>query len=80
MFQGGAIEAHSKADNYSYVLTGEKACYKVYSYFDQFTLKSKKYNSYQLWKEIHKRITNKEHLNSELRPGLVALASAFRQS
>lgn len=80
LFQGGAIEAHSKADNYSYVLTGEKACYKVYSYFDQFTLKSKKYNSYQLWKEIHKRITNKEHLNSELRPGLVALASAFRQS
>lgn len=75
LFQAGAIEAHSKADNYSYIIGGEKNCYKIYQYFDKYELRSKKINSYQLWKEIHGRITNKQHLDPKLRHLLIEMAS-----
>jgi len=32
LFQVGSIEAHSIAENYSFVVSGLKACYKVYPY------------------------------------------------
>lgn len=79
LFQAGAIEAHYQADNYSYVIGGEKNCYKIYSYFDQYKLRSKKLNSYKLWKEIHGRITKKHHLNTELRPILIEMASKINK-
>ena len=75
LFKAGTIEAHSKKSNYSYIINGEKACYSVYDYFDNYPLKTKKLTSYLLWKEIHKHITNKDHLNPEFRAKLIEMAA-----
>jgi len=74
LFNAGVIEAHSIKQNYSYVLSGKKNCYNIYSYFDKFSLKTKKYTSYVLWKEIYNNIANKEHLVVELRDTLIEKA------
>ena len=74
LFQAGALEAHSIKSNYSYILSGEKNCYKIYDYFDNFPLKTKKFYSFELWKEIHSAITKKKHLNLELRNKLIEVA------
>nr|YP_009517250.1 LAGLIDADG homing endonuclease [Tephrocybe rancida]AYE93178.1 LAGLIDADG homing endonuclease [Tephrocybe rancida] len=71
LFQTGAIEAHSAKSNYSYILSGVKACYNVYSYFYNFKLKTKKAISFELWKEIHSSIAKKGHLDLELRDTLI---------
>jgi hypothetical protein len=75
LFKTGFIEAHSKKSNYSYIINGEKACYNIYDYFDKYPLKTKKFTSYNLWKEIHKCISNKDHLNPELRIKLIEMAA-----
>lgn len=75
LFKTGVIEAHSKKYNYSYIINGEKACYNVYDYFDNYSLKTKKLTSYLLWKEIHKHIINKDHINPELRIKLIEMAT-----
>ena len=75
LFKTGVIEAHSKKSNFSYVISGERSCYNVYDYFDNYILKTKKLTSYLLWKEIHQHITNKEHLDSELRNKLIEMAT-----
>jgi hypothetical protein len=80
LFHTGAIEAHSKFSNYSYVITGAKACSKIFEYFDNNPLKTKKFKSYLLWKKIHKHILNKDHLNPELRLNLIQMASKINSS
>lgn len=74
LFKAGSLEAHSIKSNYSYILTGSKACYNIYEYFNSFPLKTKKAISFELWKEIHKAISNKEHLDLELRKILIKKA------
>lgn len=74
LFQSGSIEAHSIKSNYSYILSGEKNCYKIYSYFGRFPLKTKKQKSFDLWKQIHSKITQKEHLDVGLRQECIQLA------
>ena len=74
LFKAGRLEAHSKKSNYSYILSGEKACYNIYDYFNKFPLKTKKSISLGLWKEIHSAISNKEHLDLELRNILIEKA------
>jgi LAGLIDADG DNA endonuclease family protein len=80
LFKTGFIEAHSKKSNYSYIIIGEKACYNIYDYFDKYPLKTKKLTSYNLWKEIHKCISNKDHLNPELRIKLIEIAAKVNSS
>lgn len=66
-FQTGTIEPHSKKQNYSFIVSGYKNCSCVLSYFDNFKLKTKKYKSYLLWKDIFIQIGSKKHLqNTEL--------------
>jgi hypothetical protein len=48
LFKAGIIEGHSKKSNYSYILSGKKACYNIYDYFYKFPLKTKKAFSYEL--------------------------------
>uniref|UniRef100_UPI002E797125 LAGLIDADG endonuclease n=1 Tax=Pallidohirschioporus biformis TaxID=50381 RepID=UPI002E797125 len=74
LFKAGRLEAHSKKSNYSYILSGEKSCYNIYDYFNKFPLKTKKSISLGLWKEIHSAISNKEHLDLELRNILIEKA------
>lgn len=80
LFNIGAIEAHSKKSNFSYVVSGKKSCYKLYEYFDKYLLKTKKLNSYILWKQIHKQICNKDHLNPELREKLILMAKQINST
>jgi len=75
LFKSGVIEAHSKKSNYSYIISGGKACYNVYDYFHKYPLKTQKLASYILWKEIHKHIMNKDHLNPEIRIKLIEMAT-----
>ena len=74
LFKAGNLEGHSNKGNYSYILSGVKACFNIYSYFENFPLKSKKTISYNLWKEIHLKITKKDHLDLEERKNLIELA------
>jgi hypothetical protein len=48
LFKAGKIEAHSIKSNYSYILSGEKNCYNIYDYFENFPLKSHKITSFKL--------------------------------
>ena len=48
---------------------------KIFTYFDIHPLRSKKLKSYILWKEIHSKLVNKDHLNPSLRESLKVLAS-----
>lgn len=75
LFKAGSIESHSKKSNYSYIINSKKNCYNVYDYFENFPLKTKKLKSYLLWKEIHKQIENKDHLNPQLRIKLIEMAT-----
>ncbi len=50
---------------YQYRVSGLKACYNLFSYFDQYTLLSKKFVSYTLWKQIYLQLKTKNHLESE---------------
>jgi hypothetical protein len=74
MFNAGKIESHSVKSCFSYILSGKTNCYNIYDYFDRYLLKTKKLNSYLLWKDLHKSIDNKEHLNIELRKDLIEKA------
>ena len=80
LFKAGTIEAHSVKNNYSYILSGEKVCYNIYDYFNNFPLKSKKKFSYFLWKEIHLQISDKQHLNVEIRKDLVEKAKLINRT
>jgi hypothetical protein len=74
LFNTGTIEAHSVKNTYSYIINGEKNCYSIYDYFNNNLLKSKKLESYIMWKEVHKSISNKEHLNPMLLSNLIERA------
>jgi hypothetical protein len=74
LFNTGFIEAHSVKNTYSYIISGNKNCYSIYEYFNNNLLKSKKLESYIMWKEVHKSISNKEHLNPILLENLIEKA------
>jgi len=74
LFKAGALEGHSAKYNYSYILTGANSCFNVYDYFNHFPLKTKKFISFELWKEIQNAITKKEHLDLEKRNTLIEKA------
>lgn len=67
LFQGGALEAHSIKGNYSYILSGAKNSYKIYRYFAEHPLRTKKTESFNLWRSLHVEILQKNHLLPERR-------------
>jgi hypothetical protein len=67
LFQGGALEAHSIKGNYSYILSGGKNSYKIYRYFSEHPLRTKKAESFNLWRSLHVEIFQKNHLLPERR-------------
>ncbi len=73
LFSAGNIENHYHHDNYSYVIGGLKNCSKLIesNYFEKFNLKTNKYNSYLLWKELYFNLLNKDHLNPIFRVELL---------
>jgi len=74
MFNFGKVYEHSQPDLARYEVNGLNNCSKLFPYFDKFPLRSKKLQSYILWKKIYLRLLAKEHLNPQLRPILKDLA------
>lgn len=74
LFNSGSLEAHSKKDNFVYILSGLKNLPNLYAYFDKCEFIGIKGISYRLFKEVNQRIMNQEHLNLETRKELVLIA------
>lgn len=76
LFNTGIIENHYNHDNYSYIVSGLKNCslFLESNYFEQFPLKTNKYNSYLQWKDLYLKLLNKDHLDPNLRIELTRLA------
>ena len=71
LFQTGKIEAHSKKDNFSYIVSGLDNVKLIYHYFDQFNFQGIKQESYLAFKNQNNRIENKEHLDINKRSELI---------
>lgn len=61
------VYPHYNENNYELRINGIKNCKSLYNYFDKFKLKSKKLQSYILWKEIISEIELGNHINIEKR-------------
>ncbi|OAX32218.1 homing endonuclease [Rhizopogon vinicolor AM-OR11-026] len=82
LFKAGKIYNHS-APNVLYLrVNGLKDTKKLFDYFDSDTgmLKSKKLKSYLMWKILHDRLLNKDHLDSTKRYSLKVLASKINNT
>lgn len=76
MFKVGKIRKHSLGTNiYYYRVDGLSNTSCLFSYFDKHSLRTKKLKSYILWRNLHYKLSNKEHLDVTLRPSLRVLAS-----
>jgi len=65
LFNAGKVTKHSVENVYEYRIGGVKNCQNIFPYFDEYTLFTKKSSSYVKWKEVHKGLINKDHLNKE---------------
>lgn len=63
LFSGGILSRHSVENVYEFRIGGLKNCKNVFSYFDTYTLLSKKSTSYILWKQIYQDLLKKHHLD-----------------
>jgi hypothetical protein len=63
----GNIEKHHQEGVFSFVVGGYRPTEAVLEYFDSNVLKTKKANSYRIWKEIRDAIGRKEHLIPDIR-------------
>lgn len=76
MFKVGKLRKHSLGTNiYCYRVGGLSNTSCLFSYFDNHHLRTKKLKSYILWRDLHSKLSNKEHLDFTLRPSLSILAS-----
>jgi len=63
LFNGGRVSKHSVLNVNEYRIGGVNNCKNIFPYFDKYTLSTKKSISYTLWKDIHKDLSKKDHLN-----------------
>lgn len=81
IFKVGVIRKHSLGSEiYYYRVSGLSDTSKLFYYFDKHQLKTKKLKSYILWRDLHCKLSNKEHLNITLRPSLKVLASKINNT
>ena len=59
-----AVVPHTVENVWEIRINGVKNCKLIYKYFDQFTLKTNKYQSYLKWKKITVRLEKGHHLDS----------------
>jgi hypothetical protein len=59
----GSVVPHSVSNVWEYRVNGVKNCKGLFSYFDKYSLHSKKKDSYYKWKTLHSRLENGDHLN-----------------
>jgi len=74
LFNTGHLEAHSKKDNFSFIVPGLSNVELIYNYFDKFPFLGIKGDSYLAFKNLNFRLKNKEHLDLNIRKELVFLS------
>ena len=80
LFENGIVSNHHNADTYEFRLGGLKNCKVIFPYFDKFKLYTKKSVSYNLWKELHESLINKDHLDPFKRPEAIKRARLINNS
>ena len=70
----GSVVPHSVNNVWEIRINGVKNCKGLFAYFDEYSLITKKVDSYSKWKIIHSRLINGDHLNEVTRQELVILA------
>lgn len=75
LFNVGKVYEHNVKGAYYYRVSGLNNITNLFDYFDTHQLRTKKLKSYILWKNLHGRLLNKDHLNPILRESLKVLAS-----
>ena len=76
LFGVGKVYKHFHEDNCSYRVNGLSNLKVIMNYFDKsnYTFLTKKYNSYLIWKLLHEKIKNLEHLDPINRQKLINLS------
>lgn len=76
LFKVGKVYKHYHENNWSFRVSGLNDTMVLIEYIDKFkySLFTKKASSFKLWKEIHKAITNKEHLDITNKQKLISLS------
>nr|YP_009945038.1 LAGLIDADG endonuclease [Monilinia laxa]QOE17402.1 LAGLIDADG endonuclease [Monilinia laxa]QYB19837.1 LAGLIDADG endonuclease [Monilinia laxa]QYB19922.1 LAGLIDADG endonuclease [Monilinia laxa]QYB20007.1 LAGLIDADG endonuclease [Monilinia laxa]QYB20112.1 LAGLIDADG endonuclease [Monilinia laxa] len=80
LFKNGIVSRHSEENTYEFRLGGVNNCKNVFSYFDKYTLYTKKSLSYKLWKDIHSDLVNKDHLDESKRREMIERTKMINKS
>lgn len=73
-FGVGKVSITYYKDCWRYRINGLSQTKVIMNYFDNYSFLTKKYNSYLIWKIIHKKIQNNEHLDRVERQKLINLS------
>lgn len=80
LFKNGIVSRHSEENTYEFRLGGVNNCKNVFSYFDKYTLYTKKSLSYKLWKDLHNDLVNKDHLDGSKRREMIERTKMINKS
>jgi len=75
-----AVVNHSVETVLEVRVNGVKNCSNLFNYFDQYTLKTQKSDSYRKWKQVYAKIVGKEHLDNVKRIELISLCKQINGS
>ena len=75
----GAVVPHSISDVWELRINGVKNCKGLFTYFDEYSLITNKKDSYMIWKSLHSRLVNKDHLEHSSRLELKELAKQINK-
>ena len=76
----GCVVPHYVQNVWEFRVNGVKNCEGLFTYFDEYSLITKKKDSYLKWKLIHSRLIKGDHLNDTTRLELVNLAKQINKA
>ncbi len=76
----GSVVPHHADNVWELRINGLKNCKGLFTYFDHYSLITKKKDSYLKWKSLYNRLVSKDHLNSETRLELINLAKQINKA
>jgi len=75
----GAVVPHSASVVWELRINGVKNCKGLFTYFDEYSLITKKKDSYIMWKSLYYRLVNKDHFEHSSRLELIELAKQINK-
>ena len=81
LFKVGKIYKHYHENNWSFRVNGLSDTKVIINYIEtfEFSLFTKKASSFSLWKEIHKALSQSDHLDSVKRQKLISLSKTVNK-